>query len=189
MTSCGNGDGDPATGGSPDTLNLEAPAFLGRNVTVVAQDPATPGENAWGSTYVPGPDTVTRCSVAGRPTLAATRSEISNLRVAGLTAPFRTATTLMVVCPSVPVAGDDVTDRVNPSTLPVAGCPDGMAPVVVVDVPPVDDVGAWVVVDALPVELEHPASRVSPHPRSATKTGAFEKLRIGSWYRPPHVHR
>jgi len=60
VTSCGNGDGAPATGGRPDTLSREAPACWGMKVTTDAHDPAVAGENGWGRWYVPGALTVIR---------------------------------------------------------------------------------------------------------------------------------
>ena len=86
-----------------------------------------------GIKQVPGPLTVSRCSVAGRPASAEAWTETAKTSVAGLTVPVNTAHTLMVVCPVVPPMGEDVTNRVNPSTLPVAGRPEGTGDVVVVE--------------------------------------------------------
>jgi hypothetical protein len=81
----------------------------------------------------------------------------------------------MTVCPAVPVAGDEVTDKVNPSTLPVAGRPDG-AVLVVVEPP------AFVVLVALDgPELEHPASTGRARATRTAATESFGERRIGSW--------
>jgi hypothetical protein len=88
---------------------------------------------------------------------------------------------MMVVCPAVPRAGEDVTDSVNPSTLPVAGRPDGAVDVVV-------DPLAVVVVEAELPELEHPATTGRARASRAAATGAVRWRSIGSSYRPPHPH-
>jgi len=48
VTNWGKGDGAPATGGSPETLSLDAPGCLGMYVTVDAQLPGLAGEYGWG---------------------------------------------------------------------------------------------------------------------------------------------
>ncbi len=48
VTSCGNGDGSPGTGGRPETLSCEVPGWVGMIVTVDAHVPALVGENGWG---------------------------------------------------------------------------------------------------------------------------------------------
>ena len=96
----------------------------------------------------------------------------------GLTAPDNTARTTMVVCPAMPCAGDDVTERVKPSTLPVAGRPDGAVDVVVlVEV---------VVVAELP-ELEHPVATGRATASSATATCEDRRRNIGPAYCPPQL--
>ena len=92
-----------------------------------------------------------RWSLSGLPVVAAARFDTWKSRVAGATVPFRTAVMRMTVCPTVPLAGDEVADRVTPSTLPVAGRLG--LPVVVVVAP-----AAVVVVVASELELEHPAT-------------------------------
>jgi hypothetical protein len=112
---------------------------------------------------VPGPLTVTRCSLAGQPASAEAQTKTQSASVAGLTVPVRTALTITVVCPVVPRVGDDVTDRVNPSTLFVAGRPEGTGPVAVEP--------AAVVEAELP-ELEQPATAESVRASRAVATGA-----------------
>src|SRR5665213_2495414 len=85
----------------------------------------------------------------------------------------------MEVCPAMPRAGDDVTERVNPSTLPVAGRPDGTALVTGVD--------PWVVVEAVLPELEHPATTGRERASRATATGVDRRRSIGPAYCPPHL--
>ena len=48
VTNWGKGDGAPATGGSPETLSLDAPGCLGTYVTDDAHVPGLAGENGWG---------------------------------------------------------------------------------------------------------------------------------------------
>jgi hypothetical protein len=83
----------------------------------------------------------------------------------------------MVVCPAVPDLGDEVTDRVSPSTLPVAGRP---GTVVVVDRAPVVVVGLPVVVVEDELEFEHPASVTTESARTAAATGMVRGRGIGS---------
>ncbi len=63
--------------------------------------------------------------MAALPVPAAAASVIWYSRCAGTTDPFSWTSTDMVVDPTVPVRGDDMTDRVTPSTAPVAGRSSG----------------------------------------------------------------
>ena len=173
MTNWGKGEGTPATGGSPDTLSLEAPDWPGTKVTDDAQLPGLAGENGRGIEKVPGPLTVTRCSVAGRPASAEARLETLKTNVAGLTVPVSTARKMMVVCPVVPRAGDIVTDSVNPSTLPVAGRPEGTGAVVV---------DPLAVVEVELPELEQPATAGMVRASRTAATGAVLSRNIWPAY-------
>jgi hypothetical protein len=83
----------------------------------------------------------------------------------------------MVVEPATPVRGEEVTDRVTPSTLPVAGRSSGLGAVVVVGL------GAVVVVVAVE-ELEQPAAVTRAAVRSAAEaSGRVRGECIGSAYR------
>jgi hypothetical protein len=117
---------------------------------------------------------VMRWSLSGLPVVAAARFDTWKSRVAGATVPFRTAVIRMTVCPTVPLAGDEVADRVTPSTLPVAGRL-GLSVVVVVAA------AAIVVVDASEPELEHPATTGRINATRAAEKGTFRERRIGSW--------
>ena len=110
---------------------------------------------------MPARDTDSCWVVATLPVPAAAASVIWNSRWAGTTDPFSTASTDMVVDPTVPVRGDDVTDRVAPSTAPVAGRSSGLATVVTVVV----GWGALVVVVVVD-EPEHPAALARATDRS-----------------------
>ena len=126
---------------------------------------------------VPGPWTTTCWLVAGLPVSAEGWSDTWKPRVAPLTVPVSTAVTWIVVWPMVPVAGEEMTARVTPSTLPVAGS----AGTVVVVEPPVDAVGWVVVVVVVAGELEHPAARGTTRAISAAAASdAFRGPCIGS---------
>ncbi len=90
--------------------------------------------------------------------------------------PFSTAVILITVWPTVPEAGDEVTDRVKPSTLPEAGSAAG-GELVVLD-PPAPVV--LVVVEPDPA-LEQPAITGSARAAIRAETGTIRERRIGSW--------
>ncbi len=95
-----------------------------------------------------------------------------------MTVPFSTAVILITVCPTVPVVGDKVTDRVNPSTLPEAGRAVG-AVLVVLELP------ALVVLVVVELELgpalEQPAVTGRARATIRAVTGTIRERRIGSW--------
>jgi hypothetical protein len=107
-------------------------------------------------------------------------SDTWNVSVPTSTDPVSTAVARMVVWPIVPVAGEEVTAMVKPSTLPVAGRA-GAVEVVVVESP--IGVEALVVVVAADPEFEHPAARGSARTSSdAAAKDAVREVWIGSPY-------
>lgn len=80
VTSWGKGAGEPATGGRPETVSFDAPAWLGTKITVAAQDPALDGLYGRGIENVPAPEIDIFWSVAGRPVSAALALDTWNSR-------------------------------------------------------------------------------------------------------------
>ena len=120
---------------------------------------------------VPGPVTFTVWSVAGLPLAADELLEIEKSRVAALTSPLSTAVTVIEVLPTLPVCGAEVTARVKPLTLPVAG---RLAVEAVVEL-----LEAGLVVVVLESELEQPAMTGRARRATAATSGKFLMERMG----------